>query len=962
MRIFCSHLGIALMHIIVILLLISISIIEFSSSVYAEDDNESINASYYEVRYLSRVQDAYAPAQKMPLSFVRTLVQDSKSTPYLGVFGRGWAHNYDIHIEELTDGNVYFYGPDSRRLFKRNNGGTYKSEAGDYSILTKDADGKFQLREKYGLIYKFKTDLRLDYMQDANENRVTLKYNDKGNLTEIEHFSGQKFNLEYNPQGRISKLVDQAGRDTIYEYSSDGSYLIRVIAPDGNSTSYAYTQKQGNIKDHRLESITYRDGSHKFFTYVSEGRLKVAERDDGIGRTTYSYNDDGETEIAYADGDIWKIRANERGLPLEISDPQGSTIHYEYDSNYNPILIIDQLGRTYSYTYDAKGNLIRIVDPTGSQIALSYESGHNRLNELRDSRGKVTMFSYDESGNLKRITYPDGSKEQFDCNTFGYLISKTDRKNQVIKYTYDNNGLLTSKLYPDGSSFIYSYDSMGRMKQARDLEGEIDFKYDIMDRVLSVMYPGNRTFMYAYDAAGRKTSMIDPDGVILKYKYDQTGRPIAIENESGSIVVSYNFSKAGKCIQKTLGNGAYSIYQQDPNGHLNKIMNYGPDGKLISWYNYTYDIVGNTISKETIEGKESYTYDDLDQLTSVTYSDGVKDIFTYDKMGNRISITQKGKSVEYLVNDLNQYEYIDSTKYNYDANGNLIEVATGGERSNYYYDYENRLIQVKTPTKTINYTYDAFGLLNSRSDSNGRVRYLWDDYQMAIEENNNHNTVTRFIYGYTLDEPIYMAKKGSEYYYMQDGQFSTTELTNLDGERAEHYIYNPFGEPEMTSSIGNPYLFTGRWYDVDAMLQYNRYRYYMPSLGRFITADPININGGFNLYMYAFNNPMRWMDPWGTQQLERRHPHDQMVEILQEEIILRLEIGPFGNDHDKGGDIGELPPLPPRPWGKPSDYPPPKPKPKPKDSGNGAIESGPMGFSMSKFLHNQENKIDAALQ
>ncbi len=45
--------------------------------------------------------------------------------------------------------------------------------------------------------------------------------------------------------------------------------------------------------------------------------------------------------------------------------------------------------------------------------------------------------------------------------------------------------------------------------------------------------------------------------------------------------------------------------------------------------------------------------------------------------------------------------------------------------------------------------------------------------------------------------------------------------------------------------------------------QYNRFRYYDPNIGRYVSADPIGQDGGFNLYRYAANNPTGWIDPFG---------------------------------------------------------------------------------------------------
>ncbi|WP_438265340.1 RHS repeat-associated core domain-containing protein, partial [Citrobacter rodentium] len=55
----------------------------------------------------------------------------------------------------------------------------------------------------------------------------------------------------------------------------------------------------------------------------------------------------------------------------------------------------------------------------------------------------------------------------------------------------------------------------------------------------------------------------------------------------------------------------------------------------------------------------------------------------------------------------------------------------------------------------------------------------------------------------------------------------------------------------------------GQQYDEETGLYYNRHRYYDPQQGRYITQDPIGLRGGWNLYSYAFNNPMKYIDPRG---------------------------------------------------------------------------------------------------
>jgi RHS repeat-associated protein len=58
-------------------------------------------------------------------------------------------------------------------------------------------------------------------------------------------------------------------------------------------------------------------------------------------------------------------------------------------------------------------------------------------------------------------------------------------------------------------------------------------------------------------------------------------------------------------------------------------------------------------------------------------------------------------------------------------------------------------------------------------------------------------------------------------------------------------------------------IYPGQYYDSETGLHYNWHRYYDPATGRYISADPIGLDGGMNLYLYANANPISWDDPYG---------------------------------------------------------------------------------------------------
>jgi RHS repeat-associated protein len=66
-------------------------------------------------------------------------------------------------------------------------------------------------------------------------------------------------------------------------------------------------------------------------------------------------------------------------------------------------------------------------------------------------------------------------------------------------------------------------------------------------------------------------------------------------------------------------------------------------------------------------------------------------------------------------------------------------------------------------------------------------------------------------------------------------------------------------------TVDNPFRFPGQYYDPETGLHYNYFRYYNPQTGRYLTPDPIGLEGGINLFAYVENNPVNWIDPLGLK-------------------------------------------------------------------------------------------------
>jgi RHS repeat-associated protein len=70
-------------------------------------------------------------------------------------------------------------------------------------------------------------------------------------------------------------------------------------------------------------------------------------------------------------------------------------------------------------------------------------------------------------------------------------------------------------------------------------------------------------------------------------------------------------------------------------------------------------------------------------------------------------------------------------------------------------------------------------------------------------------------------------------------------------------------KPAANDACASGKLFPGQYYDAETQLHYNYFRDYDPTTGRYIESDPIGLEGGLNTYVYALNNPVRFIDRKG---------------------------------------------------------------------------------------------------
>ncbi len=222
-------------------------------------------------------------------------------------------------------------------------------------------------------------------------------------------------------------------------------------------------------------------------------------------------------------------------------------------------------------------------------------------------------------------------------------------------------------------------------------------------------------------------------------------------------------------------------------------------------------------------------------------------------------------------NEANQMLTFDGKNMIYDENGNLVSVTNSCGTTTYTWDARNRLVGIngyKSNCSLLNasFKYDALGRRIEKTINGRTIQYLYDGVDIVQEIENGVPSVN-YIRTLNIDEPLVRITTSALRFYQTDALGSVIALTDETGTVRTTYTYDPFGNVTISGeSSDNPFQYTGRENDGTG-LYYYRARYYSPELQRFISEDPIGLEGGINLYAYVGNNPVNFVDPLGLEML-----------------------------------------------------------------------------------------------
>lgn len=533
--------------------------------------------------------------------------------------------------------------------------------------------------------------------------------------------------------------------------------------------------------------------------------------------------------------------------------------NFTYDSAGNLLQKIDQAGRISSFCYDNSDRLTSTTDPALKTAAYEYNA-RSQQTAVVDAINQRYEFAYDALG--RRTQEKKGTATMtFVYDAAGNRSQRTDYNNAVTNYTSDALNRLTNISYPDLTTATYGYDELSRLTTATNANGTVTIAYDNRSQVSSVMDVFGQVVSYAYDQNSNRTQLSLNGATSATYQYDLLNRLTQL-TDNASLNTTFVYDPTNKLTGRSLPNGVATSYQYDGLDRLTRLT-HAKGANTLADFQYQFNAVNNITQMIDGAGAHNYSYDPLDRLTAATHSNQTNESYTYDDVGNRTA-SHQGSSYSYQP--FNRLVAANGASLGYDANGNLTSKTDASRSWTYSWDYENRLKQASlSGGVTVNYSYDAFGRRIQRTSSTGSTtKFIYDGADVLRDLDGNGNTVADYLNGLGIDNKLRETTSGSTSYFVTDHLGTTRGLTDASGNLAASIGYDSFGN-STSGSASTRYTYTGRELDSEIGLMYYRARWYDPQVGKFISEDPIGLQGGLNLYAYVENDPINDSDPLGLQ-------------------------------------------------------------------------------------------------
>ena len=718
--------------------------------------------------------------------------------------------------------------------------------------------------------YYYSTDLIMQSVENENVTDIN------GAVYEIKNKAGQVIlKRQFNKNGTVNEILS-----TYYLYDELGN-LRYVLPPKSDPDNMA------TVSQPILDNLCYQ------YKYDDSQRM-IAKKVPGKGWEFMVYNK--LDQVVMTQDAVQRSKANQDWNIIKY-DALGRTVVTGIFTHTGSLAGADHLS-TMQNNVNAQVNQWETRTTTGNgYTATTYPTTWtttlliNYYDDYNFVGGNPYPYSGSDASNMTRGLLTGSRINVLGTTNLLWMVNYYDDESRVVK-TFKQH-------YKGGTAVANNYD-------------EITNVYDFTGAVLST----NRS---------HKVSGTEQLKSLTEYSYDHRGRKIntwQTLNAGARILLSQAvYDDLGQLYQKKLhsANGTSFLqtitYKYNERGWLInanapkldvKLRYQNPTKGGIAQYNgniseleYTTEKAGNKWFK--------YTYDNLDRLTSSVYSVGgeLDETIAYDKSGNITSLKRgvaTSTPITYtyansgLSNQLSGVAGGLTGSFTYNANGSAISDGTRSVTSITYNQLNLPVTVTVTGGQTATYVYDATGT-KVKSTQAGTIR----EYISGIHYKNN---VLDFI---TTEEgrAVRNPADGSYRYEYSLNDYLGNKRVSFDDnggvarviQEDEYYAFG-LNRQKFLSGDKNNYLYNGKE-EQDVLTDEYDYgaRFYDPVIGRWNVVDPLAEKmRRHSPYNYAFNNPIRFVDPDGMMPYCEGCPKPALIQAALSKD--------FSEKAKKAGDAG----------------------------------------------------------
>jgi RHS repeat-associated protein len=558
----------------------------------------------------------------------------------------------------------------------------------------------------------------------------------------------------------------------------------------------------------------------------------------------------------------------------------------------------NETGAVYRFALDKTGNV-------------KEESGFDGLLRKygRDKAGRVlkverpddraTEYSYDTSGRVIAVKYSDGSSESYAYRQDGAIVEASNAT-ATVKFERDALGRIVKELQGD-DSVKSSYDMLGLRARMKTSKGHLlEIQRNIVGDVLGMRASGGPVFpngeasaqaalppweaRFTRDQLGLEIERTLPGGVRARWERDLLGRPLKHEIWSGTAIVSakaYSWEpcRVGSSPALPVTNHRGRVWEPSQGSHFKVCL------KMIV---------------DALNGPVQYRHDGLGNLTAAIYADGKVDLRMPDAVGNLFKTSDKkdrkyGPAGQLLESTGPQ----GTTKYEYDPEGNLAKkLLPDGSEWKYEWNGAGMLAKVLRPDgKTVEFGYDPLGRRTWKKYGAKTTKWIWDgnvpvhewvevdpqgledppaqheaaDWESGLtarkfalckrtaqgppppEASGTAAAPITWVFEPESFAPIAKLTATARYGIVTDHLGTPTVMLDERGKTTWSADIGVYGDlKNVTGERGAcPFRWPGQYEDEETGLYYNRFRYYAPEAGAYVSQDPIGLIGGLAVYRYV---------------------------------------------------------------------------------------------------------------